>query len=575
MEFNALIIVAWLPICIVFLKDIFWNLYIWENKEYRFDRFLTYLRWDFEPANSKTNLNVLKIIAFCLLSLYLVSPLLAVTGTFIAYFAWSAEVFEFIGTIVKNRFKSANFFNLRNFVIFILIFSSLIILISVISFPFSIIDRTHITSSTNNINAFPQLVKTGDTYFPDVYIFLILSFIFGLFIDLASPIILSIFVLVTSPLTFAINRLKILKLKNLLSKNADRIIIIVIMGNKERSKIRDLITDIAKEKYNTLTSIYSYSSIANIANNINNKISDKTQIIVLDIDGYKPGEIDSITKILKPDIVVLSDINISNLGLFGSIKKYITSRFEVLRNIKKEGVLIFNNDNKYCVEASKIFKGEKIGFGSKSIKNNDINTLKFIRNKNNYGVSYNKLIKPIEITGLNNNNKLTILSVIAVVKELGLTDHFLKTYFKNADSLYHFNSIQGDQNSLILHRNNDEGDYKALIDEVNYALSLKKIGDYKKIILINDGFKSHGKFKKMIYIKLINNIKDKIDTLITSDFVINKIALEDNISLNVIFSKDIDKVIYEARKNMSNRDIFIIEGKNSSEIIESLRSETN
>jgi len=571
MEFNIFIFIIWLPFAIIFFKDVIWNLHLWENKEFRFDRFWIHIRWDFEPINRKTNLNVLKIIAFCLISTFLSYPILAVIGIFIAFVTWVIENFLFIEDLIKDQFRPINFLKLRNFLILVLVFVSLIAIITILSFPFTLLDRT---GATTNAAVYTNSVLQGSGFYPDVFIYASLSFILAIFLDLASPLILAFFVIITSPISWILNQHNIYYLSKFITKNKEHLVVIMVSGGKERVLVKNLIFEIIKDKYLTLTFNNTFTSISNVAKAFLPELRNSLQIILLDVEGYRMSDFQKLGQVLHPDILVLSDINISNLGLFRNIKDYVQARLELLKYIDPEGILVYNADNKYCQKGSTLFEGEKVAFSrsnTKALKTKDL-IQGVVSAKNLLKINHLKYDQEYSVNLTKTPDKQIILPAIAVAHELGINKVTVKGKLEKLDKLNLITTISGDQNSLIIYNNEAEEEYKNILSQIHYAQSLKPLG-FKKVFLVTSGLKNLGRFKNSTYKKLIKVLHDNVNYLITTDTLLYKLALQDNYRLNVMKAADTDEMLYLIRKNLASRDMVIVEGPTSSEIIESLRSE--
>ena len=65
---------------------------------------------------------------------------------------------------------------------------------------------------------------------------------------------------------------------------------------------------------------------------------------------YKRGEIRIICDMVRPTIGVLTAISEQHLALFGSIENIQQAKYELLRAIPEDGLVITNADNVYCME---------------------------------------------------------------------------------------------------------------------------------------------------------------------------------------------------------------------------------
>lgn len=71
---------------------------------------------------------------------------------------------------------------------------------------------------------------------------------------------------------------------------------------------------------------------------------------VCEMGAYRKGEINKICSMVQPQAGILTTIANQHLSLFGSIENIQQGKYELLRAIPKNGLVITNADNPYCVE---------------------------------------------------------------------------------------------------------------------------------------------------------------------------------------------------------------------------------
>lgn len=70
--------------------------------------------------------------------------------------------------------------------------------------------------------------------------------------------------------------------------------------------------------------------------------------MVIEMGAYKKGEIGLLCKIAKPSIGIVTAIGPQHIALFGSLKKIMEAKGELLESIPKDGYGLLNADNKDC-----------------------------------------------------------------------------------------------------------------------------------------------------------------------------------------------------------------------------------
>ena len=155
---------------------------------------------------------------------------------------------------------------------------------------------------------------------------------------------------------------------------------------------------------------------------------------VFEVGMSKPGEINKLSKMIRPHIGIITNIGEAHIENFKEIYGIAKAKSEIIENIIPRGTIILNRDDKFFNYLSKKAKarGIKIStFGSN--KKSDICLKKIISrsNKSKILIKIRNKTTSLQIDDLNINN---ILSSIAVLRELNIDISKIKNYFKSIKS---------------------------------------------------------------------------------------------------------------------------------------------
>jgi murE/murF fusion protein len=90
---------------------------------------------------------------------------------------------------------------------------------------------------------------------------------------------------------------------------------------------------------------------------------------VLEVGMDKKGEINDLTKITKPDLGVITNISYAHSKNFKNINKIAEAKAEIMNNIKNDGAIILNMDDRFFDYHKKLAFKKKlkvISFGIKA-----------------------------------------------------------------------------------------------------------------------------------------------------------------------------------------------------------------
>ncbi len=282
----------------------------------------------------------------------------------------------------------------------------------------------------------------------------------------------------------------------------------------------------------------------------------------------RKGEIDYLSKLIKPDIGVITNISYAHAKNFKSLFDIAKAKSEIISNLKKNGTLVLNRDDKFFDFFSNLANKKNlkiISFGKN--KNSHIRLSKIKKSKRFCIVYINVSSK---ICNFKINNDLlpyinNILASIAVCKSLGINDKIKSNFFSN----YKIPSGRGNIKKITV------GSKKINIVDESYnsnPLSLNftinkfnnlKINPNKKFMLLGDMLEL-GKFSKKLHIEAAEQInKAKFKKL----FVYGKNIIE---TFNKIKTQKRGKIlksindIHNIIKNdLNDGDFLMIKGSNS------------
>ena len=156
---------------------------------------------------------------------------------------------------------------------------------------------------------------------------------------------------------------------------------------------------------------------------------------------YRKGEIRTLCNILKPKIGIVTGVNEQHLALFGSMENLLLSEGggELAQALPKDGTLVMNGDNKYCLDlykngASPVPGNKKLYSLSNKIINSDIWSDSITVHKES--ISFLAIDKSGDMAHfdarvLGKQNVQNLLGAILIAKNLGMSFEEISEACKN------------------------------------------------------------------------------------------------------------------------------------------------
>ena len=344
--------------------------------------------------------------------------------------------------------------------------------------------------------------------------------------------------------------------------------IISITGSCGKTTLKDMISftlsKISKISYSPKSFNNQYGVPLSLIN-----LKQKDEFGVYEVGMDKKGEIDKLTKLIKPDLGIITNISYAHSKNFRNIDQIAEAKAEIIKNIKKNGIIVLNMDDKFY-NFHKNFalkrKLKVISFGIKN-KSSTVYLEKIKKTENNYELFINVDGLLISFYYFNNNtshmyNILASLASIFMFKDIKKLkkDNFLN--FK----------IPNGRGNILKVKLKDRKIF--LVDETynSNPLSLKtaienfdkiKLKNSKKYLILGDmlelgknSLKQHKLISKIINRTKINHVY-VIGKYIKETFK----GLKMNKKAKILNNKSsILDLIYT---NLNNNDYLMIKGSNS------------
>jgi MurE/MurF fusion protein len=340
--------------------------------------------------------------------------------------------------------------------------------------------------------------------------------------------------------------------------------IIAITGSVGKTTVKTILGQLLDNYGTTYFSPKSFNNHYGVPISLSN-LENSHEFGVFEVGMSKAREIHKLSKLIKPDIGIITNIAEAHIENFKNLKEIAKAKSEIINNIKPNGTLILNRDDFYFAYLNKISKKkniEVISFGTS--KNSDIYPIN-IKKLKNINIIKIKVIDEELNLKVKNVNIYNVLSVIAVIKKLNLD------LGKIENSSHFLESLEGRGKTHIINR------YKKkfkLIDESynanplsvkNAILNFSKIKkkNFKKYVLLGDmlelGNRSNYYHKNLS--KIINNTDiDKV--FVYGDKILNAYKFTKKYKQGNILqhTSDFDEIFANILKK---NDYLMVKGSNS------------
>ena len=286
--------------------------------------------------------------------------------------------------------------------------------------------------------------------------------------------------------------------------------------------------------------------------------SFKSKNLIFEIGASKLNDIDYLSKILQPNVGLITNIGNSHLESLKNIDGVFKVKSEIVKNIKKNGFLVVPNDNKKHLNKWKKMRSDitTISFGMKDDSDFYPIDIKIKQNGLSFLVTSRLLEKPIKISSSLEgvHNVKNILSAFAVHYCLGqnLQDFSKSISLSKLDNLRQVKYKWLKGSTLI------DDSYNANPDSTKKSIDLLSNYNKKTVLLLGDMLEL-GRYKNKLHKEVGEYAKSKGISKLIAFGNLTRHSI-DGFGKNGIFFNDETKLKNYLRKNITSKNVILIKG---------------
>ena len=290
---------------------------------------------------------------------------------------------------------------------------------------------------------------------------------------------------------------------------------------------------------------------------------------IFEIGMDKKGEIDYLSKIIKPDVGVITNISYAHIKNFKNINQIASAKSEIIKNIKDNGYLVLNKDDKFYNFHEKMGLKRNLKILSFSLVNKsattNLDSISKKKSKYKISININKTKKSFYLNSFFDNDLKNLLASITIIS-------IFKDMHKLDQNIFYDHKIAAGRGDIVKVKLFKKFLY--LVDESynSNPLSLKsalknfemiKVDNSKKHLVLGDMLEL-GKYSKKLHAEIgksINKTSLKNINVIGNHvkWVFNNL----NKDKKGIFIKKKSQIIDLIKNNLNNNDYLMIKGSNS------------
>lgn len=207
--------------------------------------------------------------------------------------------------------------------------------------------------------------------------------------------------------------------------------VVAITGSNGKTTTKDMVAAVLATQYNVTKTMDNFNNEIGVPVTILS-MEPNTEVLVIELGMDRPGQLDFLSKLVSPDIAIITMIGEAHIEFFGTRDKIADAKMEITHGLKDDGTFIFDGDEPLLVERAKQVTQRQRTFGRQ--ESDDIYALNVRATDTQTSFTTNQwpdeqVVVPM-IGDYNVNNALAALSV---AKLYHIRPNAATTAFKSLD----------------------------------------------------------------------------------------------------------------------------------------------
>jgi len=234
-------------------------------------------------------------------------------------------------------------------------------------------------------------------------------------------VLIIVMALITEPIENVVKSYYIYLAKRILRKR-ENLIKIGITGSYGKTSSKNILNDILTNQFYSLMTPASYNTPMGITITIRTMLKPIHQVFICEMGADKVGDIDMLTKFVKPQFGIVTSIGPQHLNTFKTLDNIILEKMKMIENLPISGVGVLNRDNEHIRNYRIKNKCQILWYGieSEDVDYRAVNIRYSPRGTSFEVVTREQVSIPFETKMLGEHSVLNILAAIALGKHLGI-----------------------------------------------------------------------------------------------------------------------------------------------------------
>ena len=339
-------------------------------------------------------------------------------------------------------------------------------------------------------------------------------------------------------------------------------IFIGISGTYGKTTTKEYLFHILSQKYRVAKTDENMNTDVGVAMSILKNLKKDTEYFVAEVGAYKLGEVTRAASIFKPHHVIMMPFGNQHLDLYGSKDNLVTAESEILGVMRPNGIVYANADIPELEYIKTQTTGRLLTYSIQQKADVMAHTIETSEKGSSANVTYDHLAFGIETKLLGKHVIQNLLPAIAIAIHAGMTQDAIAQAIASLDHIPGKLSVHTGHNGAVILNDSSNSSVNGFVA----ALDTMRLFNKPKKYILSKGIIELGKAKKESYEKIIVQIdKDQLQ-LYTTDHLFKKLSKSKNITI----MRTEEQILSSIVSQIDDQSVVLLEGKFTKSFVKKL-----
>lgn len=138
--------------------------------------------------------------------------------------------------------------------------------------------------------------------------------------------------------------------------------VVAVTGSNGKTTTKDMIASILSTQLNVTKTYANFNNEIGVPITLLN-MEANTEVVVVEMGMDRFGQLDFLSKLVSPDIAVITMIGEAHIEFFGTRDRIADAKMEIVNGLKEDGTFVFNGDEPLLNERVKKITQQTVRFG--------------------------------------------------------------------------------------------------------------------------------------------------------------------------------------------------------------------